>query len=735
MAVITVGKNEVSLNGTKYPILGRVGQQLTSIFPTKQVLGDYSKDSDPYLSSWSVDDQRGGILVEELNEQTQNNRAWYSIADLSYKGITLPPLVTQADSVAAAPTVTNADFELTTGWTGGARSAVVKHGGTYSWVVGNATAYQTLAWSDSYRGVAVSVKVWMYLSGASTSSVRIYDGVDTTTTTYNTATTWAEKTVTHVFNAAATEFTIQLVNDSDANVCYFDDLTTPLWTVGAPTTWANFNDKLYCGFGATLGVLNSAGTGFNFRKNFPATITALIPSLNNRLYVFLGDTENYWYMATTELFTVSNSTDATEGIQWDAKLFKMNASGTAAYSVNPDNATPTWTAAGNITDLSTTDLANGKLEIYQDASGNDIIYFSHPKGIKAYDFTNKAWLDTQLKLPDHPDGGKGFIAWNGSLYVSSGMDITEYTIGETATVREVGLNQDDGLPSLADGGGGSIVQLVNGLDKLYAIVDGTAVSGTCLYVYDGQAWQKWGHSIGTVTIAPNGGIMSSAYGYRLWISTANAVWYMDVGQELRKPKKSTTHTYRTAGAHYTPWFDADWAAGDKLALKFRVNTDDCTDTESIEVRYRVNYVATNISSSWTSLGTITTDGTTTYTFGSSLEGLEFKSIQFRFVMLRGTTTTTSPILRWYSLSYLKQITPSWGYRFTVDCTKAYNSKSRSQLVDALKTAAETATLIEFGFRNDTGATQTYRGQIREVTGSVETGLQKEGIYDVFLIVP
>jgi len=84
MAVVT--KNEIQLNSIHYPIKGSPISALSSLYAPKMVVGDYSKESEREVSSWIIGDQRGGILVEEMDERTQANRAFFSTCDLRFKG-------------------------------------------------------------------------------------------------------------------------------------------------------------------------------------------------------------------------------------------------------------------------------------------------------------------------------------------------------------------------------------------------------------------------------------------------------------------------------------------------------------------------------------------------------------------------------------------------------------------------------------------------------------------------
>jgi len=92
-------KKEISLFDTFYPIVGPVQPMVASQFAEKQVIGDYTKDSEVIASSWIISDQRGGIGIKDMDEIKDAARCWWSTCQIATKGhIVLPVLVTDADN-------------------------------------------------------------------------------------------------------------------------------------------------------------------------------------------------------------------------------------------------------------------------------------------------------------------------------------------------------------------------------------------------------------------------------------------------------------------------------------------------------------------------------------------------------------------------------------------------------------------------------------------------------------
>jgi hypothetical protein len=297
--------------------------------------------------------------------------------------------------------------------------------------------------------------------------------------------------------------------------------------------FANFNGKLYVAADNTLYVLASDRASFTVVKaDFPANITALIPSLNSRLYILLGDSDEYWYMATDETCTESDEA-GTYGIQWDNKLFKFKTDGTGAYSTDPDGADPTWTAIASITDIAS---QIEKFIIGKDADGNDVIYCATNSVIKTLNFADDIWYDTSLRLPNHPNGGRGATYWRDGHYFSVGLDVIRYITGSTATISDVGLNRDDGLPFEYNG---EITALNgDGVNDMFAAVDSSQVSGNSysgLYAYNGSAWRCWWIDT-TANQAMNDIIVSSASSaYAVYWDCGGDIYYIDLYRGIKNP--------------------------------------------------------------------------------------------------------------------------------------------------------------------------------------------------------
>src|SRR3990167_1129360 len=82
---------EVLLNSVPHPITGGVKSALASIYPEKQVTGDYRYDSQRRASVLVMNNWRDGIGLNKMRTPDQVNRAWWSTCQLRYHGHLVPP--------------------------------------------------------------------------------------------------------------------------------------------------------------------------------------------------------------------------------------------------------------------------------------------------------------------------------------------------------------------------------------------------------------------------------------------------------------------------------------------------------------------------------------------------------------------------------------------------------------------------------------------------------------------
>ncbi len=572
MATFETKDNAVWINGHEYTLTAPIRARYVDRFPAKINTGSDEYDREQFLSNWIWKDLRGGLGKEEMDESVDYDRCWWTNLNCDYSGHMLLPRLATSITPPAWLTLSNTGFETYsspnfTGWTYDESNAnfalsqesTIVDTGTYSAKITDPTGiaagqyarlYQNaVTWDNSYRGTKITVTVRIYNSDITKMRGKLViedsAGEDNAYSTQSGA--WETVTCTRTIASTATYLKILCVPvkiDGNTASCYFDNVGFP--TVGTLSKAVEFNSNLYWAYGGTLLKLNAGRTAFTYVAAFPWTITDLCVSLNSCLYIAFGDAYYYRYMSTAEAITATTAAgglNANKFVQYDDKLFKCNTSGTCAYATTPNSATPTWTATGGITDIASQIQT---FFIGSDADGADSLYCATKSTLKILSvpstgMANAIWIDTKLQLPNHPNGGKGATYWHDGHYISYGLGVKKYVSGSTATISEVGLDRDDGLPYEYNG---EIVKLYgkSGTDVMFALVDASQVTGTGysgLYAYTGQGWRCW-WADGTADEVMYDVIVSSASSaYAVYWNAGTTIYYIDLPRGIINPSQLT----------------------------------------------------------------------------------------------------------------------------------------------------------------------------------------------------
>lgn len=276
--------NEILLNSLAYPIKGLVRPSLVSTFPQKMVVGDFTKDDEVVASTWIISDQRGGCLIEEMEENIHADRFYWSTCNTDYKGhIVLPPLATEITlPTTVAPTITDASFEAwdnstLTSWTEdlagdgtlAKESTTVRTGDYAAKLDGKdsgsdkAEIYQDLATTQIQgRRFTATVYVRKETSGA-VAKIGINDGNGTTWSDSGGSTgSFTAVSVTKTLAQDASRLRIICASHGDTSVlkwAIFDDISIARNDYGYPVVARDFNSETYWGFsGGLVGKLKSS---------------------------------------------------------------------------------------------------------------------------------------------------------------------------------------------------------------------------------------------------------------------------------------------------------------------------------------------------------------------------------------------------------------------------------------------------------------------------------------------
>ena len=207
MAAKVESINEISLNGVYYPIARPVQSVLASIYPSKIVIGDTTKDSQTRTSIVAWSDWRGGIGVNRMEAGGDINRAWWSTLQLRYKNhLILSGLANDATSNAvstglAAPSIGaigELASEIYVAWNGsaGENAKIYKYNNTgNSWGSALNTPPDQVTDTVTWRTLAAETFVVFAHYDANGSGYTRFDGstwtADTTDTQY--VTVWDDR--------------------------------------------------------------------------------------------------------------------------------------------------------------------------------------------------------------------------------------------------------------------------------------------------------------------------------------------------------------------------------------------------------------------------------------------------------------------------------------------------------------------------------------------------------------
>ena len=382
-----------------------------------------------------------------------------------------------------------------------------------------------------------------------------------------------------------------------------------------------------------------------------------------------------------------------------------------------------WTTDA-LLQLNTNYLTRVKLFEGPRPDGELALYASTAVGLYILDEANGRFWKTPVVFTHHPMGGVANAVFRGAIYVSSGLAIHKYVPGTPGVVTVVGFDRDDGIP---DAFQGAIVGLIPTFNELVAITNGNYRFGgsassryIVIYGWDERGWRRiWAspnryasgfEAMYTAPPVVKTDKMYWIYSYAISASPVVHGLSVDLPPYIINPTQLPTLEYNDESAtHETPWFDAGVAHQNKLAVEVRLETTNPTSSETVLVEYATNYVE-----SYTSLGTISATGETTYhlpTSGNHV-GVEFRSIKFRLTLSRGSTTTNTPDVIKLALLFMRTWDDLRAFSVTIDISEPWNGLTPLQQREALDTLFGTKTLVDFTFRDESDDTENHMVTVR-----------------------
>lgn len=613
-------EGEISLNAVRYRLVEgtKVRSSIVS-YPEKQVFGDFTKDSQRFLSTAAWSDFSDGMGRERMESQDTKRSWWSTCEQRKARRVTLPPLATQTavGSAAAAPLI----GEL---------------GGTIMAAFGTAVdSYAVDAWTN--RGALAAV----------------------------------------------------------------------------PTDVLNFN-------------LDAAGTRTE--------------------YLAFCYTTNYAYATSpTGAWTAASAAKATlKMAYWDNKLWGISATGLLWY---------TFTIGGSneVNDaqlpLSHNDAVTG-LFVGLDSDGVEILYATTKKWLWAHDFGNRLWERKSIAFPANL-GATAFsrqaAIWRNDIMLAANTGFLRFRPSSREDqVAAILLGHDDGLKNTKEGRVFCMAESIG--DLLIGTIPVNSTDSAAIFQWnDENGFQVLWEAEATNLRIDCLHVSDAVTNYRCWFGYNNRVWWIRLHDSVANPGQVQGWTYSGRDLtdtnpiiQETPWFNADQEEVTKILLRVKVETEGCTATEAVRVRYGTNY-----STAWTQFTDVHTsdtifdatddriegNGITTFSLPSvaAPAGLAFRAIRFERAVRRGTTTTVAPISNSLWIEFLKVLPDKWTFEFDVDLMSRYSSRSALAARATLLTAIESDLLVEFTYRDDTGDDRNFYVKVFQVQGTEETGHDERGV--------
>jgi len=437
--------------------------------------------------------------------------------------------------------------------------------------------------------------------------------------------------------------------------------------------------------------------------------------VNNRgLYAFTINgalTSKYWIMSTAGVWT-EGARRVWEALVWDGKLVAMlplpagNPWGpeggivcgysTNGLSWNVDDVDaqishPIWFFQG---------LAHFIGDAMAPWGGNTTPYFIDQGKLYALDFYKQSAMEIK-EVGDKQRLTCGTV-YEGQVWVSDGWNIWVYDPGAAETVRRVGIYNRFGVPPSMRGY--VVGQIIGGTSTLYVIMNDDSRSVMRVLAYTGIGWTPVSPEITTTN--PISSIVGRfPFGQSLTVPSR----YLDVmcnTGELSTSLKLLSFRLPTSGDIPTPgdgffeagpsafetgWLDGGFADLDGALHRLTIDAFSLTSTETVKVEYRLD---SDETAGYTLLGTFN-NSTKTIWFAANHRGVQFRTVQFKITLARGSTNTTTPELVALVLVYDKkpEFRSAWTFKIDLNRSTERQENTAQALWATLKALYDVKTLV------------------------------------------
>ena len=393
---------------------------------------------------------------------------------------------------------------------------------------------------------------------------------------------------------------------------------------------------------------------------------------------------------------------------WDNKLFRLDATGVIDFTLDG----VTWQAAALVSRIPDGSTPR-RLIAYKDDRDEPVLMVITDGSYFLLDFNFATLRQTDTFFPRHPYHGIAAAVWRAQLFTGVGIGIQMYQPG--VLDPGFGLDRGDSLPSDYRG---YISDFASEYNSLYVMVAGIPTGGSApetagMYLGGGDdqlyvgttsrnaLLMKWNgngyHYVwsGANETPTNVEVCNAQGMYRLWWGAGGKAHTMVLPVTYYNPRDTSGFEYAPDGYLETGWWNWGWEGTYKVAKKIELETERCSETETIRVEFKVD----NEDNSWQLAGVISTNGEHHLHLGldedlsASFGGIDMpmgvvhEKIRLRFKFSRGSDTTARPILKWHSVIARKFLLPQRTWRIAIDNTDRYGARSVSTVTQLLESMA------------------------------------------------
>lgn len=740
--------NEVILDNYRFPIKGGININSAQPFPGKITIGSTKRTDQTLADEWIMEDWRGGMLADQLDEESQDNRWWWSNNMWTHTRRKLHVGLKITDIY--KPNGVGVNCEWIGEFFGSHKQRMVAYWphSLYEYVeyTDAPSAWEVIGTIDYVPSDSLMFDGGLVLF-TGTPTYYIYNGLSLSSYSF----TSGSIKYACLFDANDSKKIVAI--DTNGVIWVTNDPTdTSLWdsTLGGTIRdkiitgiiqFRNANDEPTIFVRTTTGLIavdiwtqTAFPTSLSVTNNYDAGKGAAVWNDGN---LYFSDGLAIWrYPRAGTITNVGLDRDDAIPPEYRGKVIKiiplanyLVALVDATQEANWIDLTGTVTATNNSTTI------DGSSTLFL----SELLPTDTVRIASATRTINSITDNTTLILAG---------AWTGS-------GLTGWALDEEA---EWALDNQDFFELIfpySPSSSASVVPLlpieVDGSCEAWAI-ENASFSEMCfpyayqegygyLAAFDGSGWHTF-YVTNSLAEAIRDGIFSTVYrnSRRLFFSEGQVVKYLLIPEGNIDPTIDSEYDFQAGGWIKTGWFDAGYSEIDKIAISFNARTLRLDSNNVINVEYALD----NNDASYTLLGTLNTDGLTTYNFNAS-EGTSFKSIRFKFTFVttgasEGASGLFTPIMLFFNLHYKKVPDTSWAFSFTVDSSSlnlpgmqiSGSSPTLYSLWKALRLLKQQKKLSPFSFKMDEDIVTRFV-EVVGVSGIMRSGVENSSYFTVNVV--